>query len=176
MRPASKGSKSRPSTSINRTCLILKPRLTKHSARSTISSGPARSATSAARIMPHGSSRWHSEPANRQDLPVTTRFSLATTCFIGRSRPSCFRSAATRAWASIVYNPLAGGLLSGKHRPDQPPPPEPASPWASRGELYRDRYWQSAQFEAVETLRSASLRSGNEPGLGRECRLGSRPT
>jgi len=53
----------------------------------------------------------------------------------------------------IVYNPLAGGLLSGKHRPDQPPPAGTRFTLGVSGELYRERYWQAAQFEAIETLR-----------------------
>jgi aryl-alcohol dehydrogenase (NADP+) len=54
----------------------------------------------------------------------------------------------------IVYNPLAGGMLSGKHRPDQPPPAGTRFTLGASGELYRDRYWHTAQFEAVETLRN----------------------
>ncbi|WP_406696926.1 aldo/keto reductase [Singulisphaera sp. Ch08] len=60
----------------------------------------------------------------------------------------------------IVYNPLAGGLLSGKHRPDQPPPPGTRFTLGDSGKLYRDRYWQSAQFEAVETLRQVCQKRG----------------
>jgi 1-deoxyxylulose-5-phosphate synthase len=52
----------------------------------------------------------------------------------------------------IVYNPLAGGLLSGKHQPDAPPPAGTRFTLGAAGELYRARYWQSAQFEAVRTL------------------------
>jgi aryl-alcohol dehydrogenase-like predicted oxidoreductase len=52
----------------------------------------------------------------------------------------------------IVFNPLAGGLLSGKYRGDQPPPPGTRFTLGVSGELYRERYWQAAQFEAVETL------------------------
>jgi aryl-alcohol dehydrogenase (NADP+) len=54
----------------------------------------------------------------------------------------------------IVYNPLAGGLLSGKHRPDAPPAPGTRFTLGASGELYRDRYWHAAQFEAVEALRN----------------------
>jgi aryl-alcohol dehydrogenase-like predicted oxidoreductase len=53
----------------------------------------------------------------------------------------------------IVYNPLAGGLLTGKHLPDQPPQPGTRFTLGVSGELYRDRYWHAAQFEAVTTLR-----------------------
>ncbi len=53
----------------------------------------------------------------------------------------------------IVYNPLAGGLLSGKHRSGEPPQAGTRFTLGASGELYRERYWHAAQFEAVETLR-----------------------
>jgi aryl-alcohol dehydrogenase-like predicted oxidoreductase len=53
----------------------------------------------------------------------------------------------------IVYNPLAGGLLTGKHARDQPPLPGTRFTLGISGELYRERYWHAAQFDAVETLR-----------------------
>jgi aryl-alcohol dehydrogenase-like predicted oxidoreductase len=50
----------------------------------------------------------------------------------------------------IAYNPLAGGFLSGKYRgPDEAPPPNTRFSLGKTGELYRERYWQQAQFEAV---------------------------
>jgi aryl-alcohol dehydrogenase-like predicted oxidoreductase len=53
----------------------------------------------------------------------------------------------------IAYNPLAGGFLSGKYRPQEPPPAGTRFTLGKTGDLYRDRYWQQAQFEAVEHLR-----------------------
>ncbi len=52
----------------------------------------------------------------------------------------------------IIYNPLAGGLLSGKHRGDAPPQPGTRFTLGISGELYRERYWQAQQFEAVASL------------------------
>jgi len=54
----------------------------------------------------------------------------------------------------IVYNPLAGGLLSGKHSGDAPPQPGTRFTLGASGELYRDRYWHAAQFDAVATLKN----------------------
>jgi len=51
----------------------------------------------------------------------------------------------------IVYNPLAGGLLTGKHRREAPP--EKNTRFAVAGKLYLDRYWNEACFNAVERLR-----------------------
>ena len=51
--------------------------------------------------------------------------------------------------ANLVYNPLAGGLLTGKHRADQEP--EEGTRFSQRAN-YRERYWNQAQFEAVDRL------------------------
>jgi aryl-alcohol dehydrogenase-like predicted oxidoreductase len=53
----------------------------------------------------------------------------------------------------IVYNPLAGGLLTGKHAAEAPPAPGTRFTMGASGELYRERYWHAAQFEAVATLK-----------------------
>jgi 1-deoxyxylulose-5-phosphate synthase len=51
----------------------------------------------------------------------------------------------------IAYNPLAGGLLTGKHQRDQPPAEN--TRFAVAGKLYRERYWNDANFTAVEELK-----------------------
>lgn len=57
---------------------------------------------------------------------------------------------------SITYNPLAGGLLSGKHRREVPAAPD------SRftKEYYRTRYWNKVHFVAVERLRTIAADAG----------------
>jgi 1-deoxyxylulose-5-phosphate synthase len=50
----------------------------------------------------------------------------------------------------IVYNPLAGGLLTGKHSRDRSP--EKDTRFAVAGQLYLDRYWNAACFDAIERL------------------------
>ena len=54
----------------------------------------------------------------------------------------------------IVYNPLAGGFLTGKYRDHQAASQPDSGRFAlgKTGELYRDRYWQHAQFEVVDHL------------------------
>ncbi len=51
----------------------------------------------------------------------------------------------------IVYNPLAGGFLSGKYRSLEPVPGTRFA-LGKTGELYRERYWHQAQLDAVERL------------------------
>jgi aryl-alcohol dehydrogenase-like predicted oxidoreductase len=53
----------------------------------------------------------------------------------------------------IAYNPLAGGFLSGRYQAqDAPPPGTRFALGGKTGQLYRERYWQQAQFEVVERL------------------------
>jgi aryl-alcohol dehydrogenase-like predicted oxidoreductase len=58
-----------------------------------------------------------------------------------------------RGLGVIVYNPLAGGFLTGKHSAEAPPAPGTRFTMGASGELYRDRYWHAAQFEAVTVLK-----------------------
>lgn len=53
----------------------------------------------------------------------------------------------------IAYNPLAGGFLTGKYKTLDKPQDGTRFTLGKTGDLYRDRYWQQAQFEAVEELR-----------------------
>jgi aryl-alcohol dehydrogenase-like predicted oxidoreductase len=54
----------------------------------------------------------------------------------------------------IVYNPLAGGFLTGKHSREAGPEAGSRFTLGEAGKLYRGRYWQDAQFEAVESLKN----------------------
>ncbi len=54
----------------------------------------------------------------------------------------------------IVYNPLAGGLLSGKYKPGQDVEEGTRFALGTSAQMYQGRYWQAAQFEAVETLKA----------------------
>jgi len=53
----------------------------------------------------------------------------------------------------LVYNPLAGGFLSGKYKPNSDPVEGTRFTVQRAGEMYQYRYWQEAQFAAVETLK-----------------------
>ncbi len=55
----------------------------------------------------------------------------------------------------LVYNPLAGGFLSGKYRSGEQPREGTRFTLGTAAERYQERYWQRAHFEAVETLRKA---------------------
>ena len=53
----------------------------------------------------------------------------------------------------IAYNPLAGGFLTGRYRAGQSVEQGTRFGLEIAGQLYRDRYWHAAQFEAVERLK-----------------------
>jgi len=57
---------------------------------------------------------------------------------------------------NIAYNPLAGGLLTGKHAPGS----QPQSGTRFTLEHYRTRYWNDKQFAAVNRLTQISEREG----------------
>jgi aryl-alcohol dehydrogenase-like predicted oxidoreductase len=55
-----------------------------------------------------------------------------------------------------VYNPLAGGLLTGKQRRERPLP----GTRFDNNKLYLDRYWHPAYFDAVDELKAAADKAG----------------
>ena len=61
--------------------------------------------------------------------------------------------------AVLPYNPLAGGLLTGKHPRSGP---APGSRFASGPavSLYQDRYWQSAELDAADVLANIAAEAG----------------
>jgi aryl-alcohol dehydrogenase-like predicted oxidoreductase len=54
----------------------------------------------------------------------------------------------------ICYNPLAGGLLTGRYQPGQAPEKGTRFTVQNAGELYQSRYWQEPQMQAVEMLKA----------------------
>jgi 1-deoxyxylulose-5-phosphate synthase len=61
--------------------------------------------------------------------------------------------------AVIPYNPIAGGLLSGKHDRTAPPP-EGRFQLGTAGARYQERYWHEREFDTVDTLRGLSNEAG----------------
>ena len=61
----------------------------------------------------------------------------------------------------IPYNPIAGGLLTGKH--DRTKPPSEGTRFAFGGrvsQLYQDRYWKEKIFDAVDALKRVADEAG----------------
>jgi len=61
--------------------------------------------------------------------------------------------------AVIPYNPLAGGLLTGKHRSGEPTEGTRFTLGYASGP-YQERYWQEAMFDTVEEFRQVAEGAG----------------
>jgi 1-deoxyxylulose-5-phosphate synthase len=60
----------------------------------------------------------------------------------------------------IPYNPIAGGLLSGKHSRSAPPPEGTRFTLGWAGAMYQERYWNEHAFDTVEALRKLADQAG----------------
>ena len=60
----------------------------------------------------------------------------------------------------IPYNPIAGGLLTGKHVRDAPPPEGGRFTLGRAGSMYQERYWHDREFDTVEELRRLADEAG----------------
>jgi aryl-alcohol dehydrogenase-like predicted oxidoreductase len=58
--------------------------------------------------------------------------------------------------STVVYNPLAGGMLTGKQNKAAPI----GGSRFDRNEMYLNRYWHDPMFEAVEDVRAIARRAG----------------
>ncbi len=63
----------------------------------------------------------------------------------------------------IPYNPIAGGFLTGKYRRGEEAPP--GTRFAVRADIYMPRYWNDANFDALERLVAVASGAGLPPGL-----------
>jgi 1-deoxyxylulose-5-phosphate synthase len=60
----------------------------------------------------------------------------------------------------IPYNPIAGGLLTGKHDRSSEPEDGTRFTLGTAGGMYKDRYWHDGQFETVEEIRAVAKEAG----------------
>lgn len=60
----------------------------------------------------------------------------------------------------IPYNPLAGGLLTGKHRRDAAPQQGTRFTIGTAAQRYQERYWHEREFSTVERLRATADEAG----------------
>jgi aryl-alcohol dehydrogenase (NADP+) len=71
-----------------------------------------------------------------------------------------FPLCAEEGLAVIPYNPIAGGLLSGKHAREAGPLPGTRFTHPTAGARYRERYWRERELETVEALRPLAAEAG----------------
>jgi 1-deoxyxylulose-5-phosphate synthase len=60
----------------------------------------------------------------------------------------------------IPYNPIAGGLLSGKHSRANPPPEGTRFMLGTAAQNYQERYWHDREFDTVDVLRELAGQAG----------------
>lgn len=68
--------------------------------------------------------------------------------------------AADEGLAVIPYNPLAGGLLTGKHQAGSAPTPGTRFTLGSAAGRYQDRYWNEQAFDSVAQLNALAQEAG----------------
>jgi aryl-alcohol dehydrogenase (NADP+) len=86
---------------------------------------------------------------------VQPRYNLLFRAFERDLLPLCEEEAV----AVIPYNPLAGGLLTGKHRHEDKPN-DGRFNLGRAGAMYQQRYWHEREFETVETLKGVAAEAG----------------
>jgi aryl-alcohol dehydrogenase-like predicted oxidoreductase len=87
---------------------------------------------------------------------VQPRYNLLFRTFERDLLPMC----ADEKIAVIPYNPLAGGLLTGKHNRAAPPPEGSRFTLGRAGAMYQARYWKEHEFETIEALRGVAQEAG----------------
>jgi len=68
--------------------------------------------------------------------------------------------AAEEGLAVIPYNPLAGGLLTGKHDPASKPEANSRFTLGASGAMYSERYWNERSFATVARLHALADQAG----------------
>jgi|SRR5579875_344538 len=88
-------------------------------------------------------------------VSVQPRYNLVFRAFERDLLPMC----QAEGLGVIPYNPLAGGLLTGKHRAGSAPG-DGRFTLGTIGAAYRDRYWHDEEFATVESLRAVAADAG----------------
>ncbi len=87
---------------------------------------------------------------------VQPRYNLLFREFERELLPLCLEA----GLGVIPYNPIAGGLLSGKHDPNAGPAEGTRFTLGNAGRLYQDRYWRDREFESVTELADLANQAG----------------
>jgi aryl-alcohol dehydrogenase (NADP+) len=90
---------------------------------------------------------------------VQPRYNLLFRAFERDLLPLCEEEGV----AVIPYNPLAGGLLTGKHDNAAAPPEGSRFTLGRAGAMYQQRYWHEREFETIAALRGVAGEAGMSP-------------
>lgn len=86
---------------------------------------------------------------------VQPRYNLLFRTFERDLLPMCHEE----GLAVIPYNPLAGGLLTGKHAPGAPPEGTRFT-LGTAASTYQARYWHNREFETIDALKGVASEAG----------------
>lgn len=98
--------------------------------------------------------------ATRLGLPGFAGLQPRYNVFQREAEESLFPLAQRFGLGVMVYNPIAGGLLSGKHQPGKPPAEGTRFALPMIGEVYRRRYWDERLLQEAVQLKEAAKRAG----------------
>jgi len=87
---------------------------------------------------------------------VQPRYNLLFRAFERDLLPLCLEEGV----AVIPYNPLAGGLLTGKHDKTGRPPQGSRFTLGRAGAMYQARYWHEREFDTIEDLKAVAGEAG----------------
>ena len=87
---------------------------------------------------------------------VQPRYNLLFRSFERDLLPMCEQEGV----AVIPYNPIAGGLLTGKHDRAAAPPEGTRFTLGKAASNYQDRYWHDREFDTVDALRPLAAEAG----------------
>jgi aryl-alcohol dehydrogenase (NADP+) len=89
-------------------------------------------------------------------VSVQPRYNLVFREFERELFPLCLEEGV----GVIPYNPIAGGLLSGKHDRSRPPEEGTRFTLGTAGRMYQDRYWHDHVFDTIEALAKLAGEAG----------------
>jgi 1-deoxyxylulose-5-phosphate synthase len=87
---------------------------------------------------------------------VQPRYNLLFRQFEREMLPFCLEEGV----GVISYNPIAGGMLSGKHVRSAPPPEGTRFTLGTAAGGYQGRYWHEREFDTVDELRQLAEKAG----------------
>lgn len=93
---------------------------------------------------------WHK--CEKYGCPKPTVYQGMYNALCRNVEPELFPTIRHLGMRFYAFNPLAGGMLTGKHQHFEEPP-EPGR--FARLKSYRDRYWKQSYFDAVDEMRKA---------------------
>ena len=98
--------------------------------------------------------------ATRLGIPGFQALEPRYNLLFREAEESLFPLARQFGLGTMVYNPLAGGLLTGKHRPGAPPAEGTRFTMGDSGRVYRGRYWNEDFLGIAGDLKTQAQETG----------------